>query len=162
VAAARALFEAGMRTPRKMAEATWQERVDALGRGGYRRYDERTATMLGEGAELVRQRYGGDLRRLRGEAEDRAGLEERLREVPGVGPAGVAIFLREVQGVWPDLAPYLDDKVTDGARRVDLPTSPGTLAGLVGRDELPQLAAGLVRVALDKGTAEDVRHAAAA
>ncbi len=32
-----------------MSEASWQDRVDALGRGHYRRYDERTATMrLGE------------------------------------------------------------------------------------------------------------------
>ena len=37
VAAARALFDAGMRTPRRMAEASWQQRVDALGVGGYRR-----------------------------------------------------------------------------------------------------------------------------
>jgi hypothetical protein len=42
-----------MRTPRAMAEASWQQGVDALGRGGYRRYDERTSTMLGEGAELL-------------------------------------------------------------------------------------------------------------
>ncbi|MDX3569748.1 hypothetical protein [Streptomyces sp. ID05-47C] len=51
VAAARALSDAGMRDPRGMAEATWQQRVDALGRGGYRRYDERTATQLGEAAD---------------------------------------------------------------------------------------------------------------
>ncbi|NEC19049.1 endonuclease, partial [Streptomyces parvus] len=38
VAAARALFAHGMRTPRRMADATWQQRVDALGEGGYRRY----------------------------------------------------------------------------------------------------------------------------
>ncbi len=37
VAAARALFDAGFRSPRSMADATWQQRVDALGEGGYRR-----------------------------------------------------------------------------------------------------------------------------
>ncbi|MEU1157994.1 endonuclease, partial [Streptomyces sp. NPDC005918] len=42
VASTRALYDAGMRGPRQMADATWQQRVDALGRGGYRRYDERT------------------------------------------------------------------------------------------------------------------------
>ncbi|MGW7608024.1 hypothetical protein ACWGKW_12265 [Streptomyces sp. NPDC054766] len=41
VSAARALFDAGLHDGRSMARATWQERVDALGRGGYRRYDER-------------------------------------------------------------------------------------------------------------------------
>jgi hypothetical protein len=58
VAAARALYDAGMRDPRRMAEATWQQRVDALGRGGYRRYGERTATQLGDGAELLTERWG--------------------------------------------------------------------------------------------------------
>src|SRR5919106_1640740 len=63
-AAAQELFKAGFRTPKAMRDATWQQRVDALGRGHYRRYDERTSTMLGNGAELVIDRWNGDLRRL--------------------------------------------------------------------------------------------------
>ncbi len=59
VAAARELSAAGLRSPRRMAEADWQQRVDALGRGGYRRYDERTATQLGDGAALLTDRCGG-------------------------------------------------------------------------------------------------------
>ncbi|MGH3425144.1 MAG: endonuclease, partial [Nocardioidaceae bacterium] len=43
----RELSRAGWRTPSAMAGSTWQQRVDALGRGGYRRYDERTSTQLG-------------------------------------------------------------------------------------------------------------------
>src|SRR5690625_6903099 len=34
------------RTPQRLLESTWQQRVDALGRGGYRRFDEKTATQL--------------------------------------------------------------------------------------------------------------------
>jgi len=41
VRAAKELFDAGYGTPERMRKATWQDRVDALGRGGYRRYDER-------------------------------------------------------------------------------------------------------------------------
>lgn len=115
VAAARALFGAGLRTPRRMADATWQQRVDALGEGGYRRYDERTATQLGDGATLLLDRYGGDLRRMRDAADgDLGALRRALREVPGLGPAGCDIFLREVRGVWPELAPYLDAKAVQG------------------------------------------------
>ncbi|MEU6514976.1 endonuclease [Streptomyces sp. NPDC046978] len=158
VAAARALFDAGFRSPRSMAEATWQQRVDALGKGGYRRYDERTSTMLGEGADLLLERYGGDLRRLREEPDPRAALSD----VPGIGPTGVDIFLRDVQGVWPEFAPYIDDKARDGARRLGLPTAPGTLGGLVDDRELPRLADGLVHMALDKPFAEEVRAAARA
>lgn len=87
VAAAKELSAAGMRDPKRMAEATWQQRVDALGRGGYRRYDERTATQLGDGARLVTERYGGDLRRLREQAGgDVAEIRRLLREFPGLGP----------------------------------------------------------------------------
>ncbi|GAA3829843.1 HhH-GDP family DNA glycosylase [Streptomyces chiangmaiensis] len=156
VRAARALFDAGLRDPRSMADATWQERVDALGEGGYRRYDERTSTMLGKGAELLLERYGGDLRRLRGEPDPKAAL----LDVPGIGPTGVDIFLRDVQGVWPEFAPYIDGKAMDGARRLGLPTSPEELGGLVADREMPRLADGLVHVALDKPFAAEVRAAA--
>ena len=37
VAAARELSKAGYTTPQKMRDATWQQRVNALGRGHYRR-----------------------------------------------------------------------------------------------------------------------------
>lgn len=156
VSAARELFTAGYRTPRAMREASWQDRVDALGRGYYRRYDERTATMLGYAAELLRQRWSDDLRKLHSEGGDDAGrLESLLTEFPGIGPAGAAIFLREVQGVWPGIVPYLDKKALDGARKVGLPASPESLAALAGNNSrLPQLAAALIRVSLSR-TAED-------
>lgn len=153
VAAARALFDAGMRDPRRMAEATWQQRVDALGAGHYRRYDERTATQLGDGAGILLARYRGDLRRLRGDPA----LGERLRELPGIGPSAVDIFLREVQAVWPEHAPYLDRKAQDGAERLGLPRSPAALGKLVPRDAAPEFSAGLVRVALDRRLADDLR-----
>ncbi len=159
---ARALYEAGLRDPRRMAAADWQERVDALGRGGYRRYDERTATQLGDGAELLTGRWGGDLRRLRDEADsDVAELRRLLREFPGLGPAGADIFLREVQRVWPEVAPYLDNKALSGAQRLGLPKDPDRLVKLAGKTEPAVLAAALVRASLDKEVAEDSLRRAA-
>ncbi|MFF7790439.1 endonuclease [Streptomyces sp. NPDC007991] len=157
VATARALHEAGLRDPRRMAQADWQERVDALGRGGYRRYDERTATQLGEAAELLNERWGGDLRRLRREADGKVSeLRHLLQEFPGIGPAGADIFLREAQGVWPEAAPYLDAKALQGAERLKLPKDPDRLTELAGRRTDPAvLAAALVRAAVDKDVAED-------
>ncbi|MEU6097084.1 endonuclease [Streptomyces sp. NPDC047079] len=158
----RALQEAGLRDPRRMAGADWQERVDALGRGGYRRYDERTATQLGDGAELLMERWGGDLRRLRKEAHgDVPTLRGLLQEIPGIGPAGADIFLREVQRVWPEVAPYLDAKALSGAERLGLPKDPGKLVRLAGDSEPAVLSAALVRAALDKKVAQGVlEHAA--
>lgn len=150
VAAARELSRSGFRTPRAMAEATWQQRVDALGRGHYRRYDERTSTMLGQGATLLLEQYGGDLRRLHQDASDVADVERRLQQFPGIGPSGAAIFCREVQGIWADVAPYADKRVLDGAAKLDLPTSAEKLSGLVSREDLPRLMAACVRASLDR------------
>ncbi|MCX3289021.1 endonuclease [Streptomyces sp. NEAU-H22] len=156
LATARALHEAGLRDPRRMVRASWQERVDALGRGGYRRYDERTATQLGEAAELLNDRWGGDLRRLRREADGEVPeLGRLLQEFPGMGPAGAGIFLREAQGVWPETAPFLDAKALQGAERLDLPKDPERLAGLAGDTDPAVLAAALVRAAVDKEVVRD-------
>lgn len=158
VAAARELSGAGMRDPRSMARAGWQRRVDALGRGGYRRYDERTATQLGEGARLATEEYGGDLRTLRERAGgDVEGLRKELRRFPGLGPAGADIFLREAQAVWPEAAPYIDGKARQGARELGLPDDPEALAELAGDAGPAKLAAALVRVALGKDAADRVR-----
>lgn len=164
VAAARALFSDGMRTPRRMLDRTWQQRVDALGKGGYRRYDEKTAEQLGEGAEVLLDEYGGDLRRLRRSADgDLDALRAGLRRTPGVGPAGADIFLREAQAVWPETAPFLDKKALQGAERLGLPSAPEKLVRLAERAHPAGphgpavLAAALVRAALDKDIVADLR-----
>lgn len=152
VAAARELKRFG--TPRKMLDASWRQRVAALGRAHYVRYDESTATALGDGARLLLDEYGGDLRKLRGDD-----LRKRLRQFPRLGPVGVDIFCREAQAVWPELRPHLDRKTLDGAKKVGLPADPAELAKLTTQSDLPRLAAALVRVSLDKKLAESVRAA---
>jgi hypothetical protein len=155
VAAAREMAE--FDTPRKMLDATWQQRVDALGRGHYVRYDESTSTALGQGAELLLDRYGGDLRKIRSKADgDIAALRRYLQEIPKLGPVGAHIFCREAQAVWPELRPYLDKKALSGAEKVGLPKDPRSLADLVDDEDLARLAAALVRVTLEKGVAEKV------
>lgn len=158
---ARELAKAGYRTPRAMLDASWQDRVDALGRGHYVRYDESTATALGEGAELLLDKYSGDVRKMRGGAGV-GDLAERLREVPRLGPVGVDIFCREAQEVWPELRPHLDRKTLDGAKRVGLPEDQEQLAGLVADNDLARFSAALVRVSLDKKLADSVVRAARA
>jgi hypothetical protein len=51
--------------------------------------------------------------------------------------------------------------VADGARRLDLPTSPEELAELAGEQDLSRLTAALVRVSLDKKLAKAISSAAA-
>ena len=141
------LFAAGWTTPARLRDAGRGSVVAALGRGGYRRYDERTATLLREMATLVLTRFGGDLRGLAAAAGEDAGAAALLvQEVKGIGPTGAAVFLREVQAVWPWLRPYLDDRAREGARRVGLPDDAGELARLVAGNDLARFAAGLVRI----------------
>ncbi|MCR6483140.1 endonuclease [Amycolatopsis sp. OK19-0408] len=157
VDAARELKAAGLGTAVAMKNATWQQRVDALGRAHYKRYDEQTATALGEGAQVVLDSYGGDLRRLREAANGEfRTLAAGLRKVPRLGPVGVDIFAREVQAVWPEFRPHLDGKALRGAEKLGLPTEPGRLAKLVGGDRLAALAAALVRVTLERDLADRV------
>ncbi|RRO15165.1 endonuclease [Saccharopolyspora rhizosphaerae] len=145
-------------SPQKMFDATWQQRVDALGGAGYRRYDESTATALGQGAELLIDRYHGDLRRLRAKADgDPEEVRTLLVELPRLGPVGADIFCREAQLVWPELRPSFDSKALSGAKKLGLPTDPDELAGLVEGHDLARLAAALVRSTLQRGVAPAVR-----
>lgn len=151
------LVDAGLGTPERMRDAPWQERVDALDRARYTRMDELTATALGDGAEIVLDRWDGDLRRMRTAADgDAATLARFLTAMPRLGPVGADIFTREVQAVWPEFRPHVDGKALDGAAAVGLPRDPSALAELVPSDDLARLAAALVRVARDRTLAEEV------
>jgi endonuclease III len=161
VAAARELFAAGGGTPAGMAKLSWQDRVDALGRGSYVRYDESTSTRLGTMAQQVIDDYNGDLRKLAAKAQGDTGkLGELLQQFPGIGPTGAGIFCREAQSIWTWLAPQFDKVTFDGARRLGLPASAGKLADQVKGDNLARLAAALTRVARDKKLADKVTSSA--
>jgi hypothetical protein len=150
VAAARELFAAGWRTPQKMRAATWQQRVDALGRAHYKRYDESTATKLGESAGNLLQNWRGDLRGLRPAGpEGRTALLDAIADFPRIGPVGAAIFVREVQAVWP-VGPYFDGRALKAAKGLGLPTEPDRLADLIpraGGGSVARFAAALVKAA---------------
>ena len=158
VDAARALVDDGMGTPERMAAASWQDRVDALSRAHYRRYDESTATALGEGAELVRSEYGGDLRRLRKKAGgDPKAVRELLTAFPRLGPVGANIFVPRGPARLARAAPGAGPQGPRRRPRLGLPTTAVDLAALVPDDALAVTAAALVRVALDEDLAERVR-----
>ena len=158
--AMRAIIDVGMTTPKKMVEATWQDRVDVITSHGYKRYDERTSTMLGQTAEMVLEQYGGDLRRLREEAgRDVEEEKRRLQAFKGIGKVGADIFLREVQVVWDEVYPYADAKVLQAAKKLDLGNDVEALAKLTSRDQFARLVAALIRVDL-RHSYEEIREAA--
>jgi endonuclease III len=149
VDAAKELFAAGWRTPKAMSESTWQQRVDALGRGHYVRYDESTSRTLAGTAERTLEVYKGDLRRMAAEADgDPAQLRKLLTKFPGIGPTGAEIFCREAQAVWPWLRPYFDKRALTTAGRLGLPDDPKRLGRAVPATEHARLAAALIRISL--------------
>jgi hypothetical protein len=108
--------------------------------------------MLADAADLLLDRWRGDLRRLRGEADRRPERErELLQAFPGIGPVGADIFAREVQAVWAEHFPSADARSLQAARRLGLGDDARALAGLVDRRDFPRLVDGLVRLELDDG-----------
>jgi endonuclease III len=158
--AAAALFREGWTTARKLADATWEQRVRVLNQNGYARYDERTSTMLGQASELLLERYGGDLRKLREEAgRDPARERSLLRRLKGMGNVGVDIFFREAQVVWDELYPFADERALGEARRLGLPGDPKALARGHDRQTFARLVAALVRSSLARDRDEILRAA---
>lgn len=149
--AARALSRAGWRTAAQLAASTFEERVRVLNGNGYARYDERTARMLQNVADLVVERYRGDLRRLREAAAREPGTERRLlKEIKGIGDVGVDIFFREVQGIWDELYPFADDLALKGAGRLGLGRDAAAVARHVPRADFVRLVAALARDELER------------
>lgn len=147
--AAQALFDHGWRTPEKMAGTTWNQRVHVLNRSGYARYDESTSRYIGDATDLLRDVYGGDLRKLRDAAErDPQRMRELLKEFKGIGDVGADIFCREAQLAWEELYPFADGKALEVAGQLGLGKDPKALSELVDKRDLPRLLAGLIRVGL--------------
>lgn len=65
-------------------------------------------------AELVLEKYDGDLEKLR-EAAGRDAKEEMklIKEFKGVGDTAVNIFCREVQLLWEELFPFADQRTLE-------------------------------------------------
>lgn len=147
--AIRAVFGQGWTTPEAVAAAPWRELVRVLDEAKYVRYDEGTATELHQAAQKVIEEYDGDLTSLRDRANRRPLAERSLiEEFRGIGKVGSGIFMREVQVVWDEVFPFLDEKAAGPARNFGLPDNAEDLRKLVGDIYFPRLAAALVKAGL--------------
>ena len=98
----------GVLTPERILETGWDGLVDILDAGGYVRYDYKTATKLLDLCAALMRDYGGSLDALHAAAADARDLENRLKALgKGIGGTTVAIFLRELRGIWPRAVPPL-------------------------------------------------------
>lgn len=89
----------GIDSPKKIAMQSWQQLVDLLGEGHYRRYDESTARNLLDMANTLVREYHGNLLNMYEECKDDKEFAHRLQKLKGVGPKTAEIFMREAQPV---------------------------------------------------------------
>lgn len=95
----------------------WDGLVEILDRGGYVRYDFKTATKLLDLSRSLAENYHGDLGHLHAAATDLKDLEERLKALAkGIGEVTVNIFLREMRGIWKKADPLPSDLVVMAAK----------------------------------------------
>lgn len=109
----REMARAGVATLADVESRSWGDLVEILDRGGYVRYDFRTATRLQALAVVVRERHDGRIGTLRGRPIHE--IRSALDDLPGWGPVTVSAFLREMRGVWPGLEPALGERALQAA-----------------------------------------------
>ena len=107
----------GIVSPRVILETGWDGLVEILDRGGYVRYDFKTATKLLDLSRALTETYHADLADLHRAAAGPRDLEQRLKSLAkGIGDVTVNIFLREMRGVWEKADPLPSDLAVSAAK----------------------------------------------
>lgn len=103
--------QAAILSPHRVLDADWDKLVEILDRGGYARYDFKTATKLLDVNRALLQQYNGDLNLLHAAAKDCFDLQQRLKNLgKGIGDITVNIFLRELRGIWSKAVPLPSER----------------------------------------------------
>lgn len=110
----------GLDNPVAIVDSGIHDLIKAEGRGGYARYDYRTATKIIGATETVIDKYNGNLNELERSATGPRDLESKLIEFKGVGPTTVGIFLREMRDIWEKADPPLGDLAISAAKDLKL------------------------------------------
>ncbi|ETI25791.1 hypothetical protein G647_02565 [Cladophialophora carrionii CBS 160.54] len=151
------VIQAGYHKLDVLKKSTWEERTEVLTQGGYTHYREKTATYLGELAELIEGKYGGDLNAIpKKTSQDPKKIRAELKTIKGLGDVGIDIFFTTAQHVWPCLAPWIDPRSLNTAEKIGLGNDVQALWNDVGEDaeSMCKLACALMDVRLEKRESE--------
>lgn len=111
--------QAAILAPQRVLDAGWDRLVEILDRGGYARYDFKTATKLLDVNRALLRQYKGDLNLLHAAAKDGLDLQQRLKNLgKGIGDITVNIFLRELRGVWSKADPPPSERAITAAKEL--------------------------------------------
>ena len=109
----------GILSPVGILNTGWDGLVEILDRGGYVRYDFKTATKLLDLSTALMDKYNGDLNILNLTASGPRDLENRIKPLAkGIGDVTVNIFLREMRGIWEKAEPLPSDLVVMAAKHM--------------------------------------------
>ena len=159
-----AVIGAGYADLEKLEKSSWEERTEVLTEGGYTHYREKTATELGELAQLVRHKYDGDLNNLLQKAKEensgeegdadafRSAVRGGLSEIKGIGGVALDVFCDTAQSAWHELAPFLDPRSQKTAAAIGISPDAAELFKAVNEDAvmMSKLAVALTTVRLEK------------
>ncbi|MEM2145029.1 MAG: hypothetical protein QW279_06695 [Candidatus Jordarchaeaceae archaeon] len=113
--------KADLLTSEKILRKGWGGLVSILDKGGYVRYDYKTADKFLEVMGNLKKKYNGDLNYLHEESANSKDLEQRLKNLgKGIGNVTVNIFLRELRGIWSKANPTLQDLTIMAAKNLGL------------------------------------------
>ncbi|PWY96606.1 hypothetical protein BO94DRAFT_453140 [Aspergillus sclerotioniger CBS 115572] len=133
--AVKKVIEVGYHDIQKLGESSWEERTMVLKDGGYNRYREQGATNLGDLAELITEKYDGDLNNLLKKAHnDRDETRQLIKEIKGLGDLGADLFFNNVQSVWPSMAPFMDGRSLQTADKAGISTDLDAIYADLGHD----------------------------
>lgn len=108
-------------TPEKILRKGWDGLVFTLDKGGYVRYDYKTADKFLEVTGNLKKEYNGDLNHLHEDSADSGDVEQRLKNLgKGIGNVTVNIFLRELRGIWDKANPAPEDLTIVAAKNLGL------------------------------------------
>jgi endonuclease III len=109
----------GIISPSRILNRGWNGLVEILDRGGYVRYDFKTATKLLDLSTALINKYSGNLNVIHSTASGSRDLEGRLKALAkGIGDVTVNIFLREMRGIWGKAEPVPSDLVVMAAKHM--------------------------------------------
>ena len=170
----------GLRTLKDLDEAGYEGRRKVMWEARTQ-HKEKTAGQLGNVVDGIRELCGEQdddkqLDQLEGLREQVKGmgspkevqdaLVDKLTTIKGIGPGVASIFLRRIQGDWPEVFPYADDRCLSAARAfglIDDKQGSEELADAVGRKQerrkFVRVLDTLIGIELEKKLDEAVKQA---
>ncbi|MCL5421815.1 MAG: hypothetical protein M1461_05015 [Nitrospirae bacterium] len=111
----------GIISPAGILNTGWDGLVEILDRGGYARYDFKTATKFFDLSAALLDRYRGDLNVVHSTSSGPRDLEDRLEALAkGIGDVTVNIFLREMRVIWQKAEPFASELAVSAARHMGI------------------------------------------